>query len=324
MHPLSIVIPAYKASFLDDTLRSIDAQTRREFVVYVGDDASPFDLKAICARWQSHFDLRYTRFEQNLGGRDLVAQWHRCIELSTEPWVWLFGDDDVMHRNGVEALLAAIFEEGSQQELFHFNVDRIDAAGRLLQAEPEFPKWLSSRSFALKRMQFEIASYAPEYAFSRAAFKRSGGFESFPRAWCSDDATWIKLAGTHGIRTITGANVQWRSSGQNISSSHIGDSQPKAEALALFVVWLDAFLLRNPARFDEPEDSEILAAAWSWFFTQFKLLNLHFYPTQAWRLASRLSAVRQWHRGRVMAQMLRSDLESLEANLRWILTKFRA
>ena len=38
---LAIIIPAYKARFLRETLDSILKQNSSEFIVYVGDDASP-------------------------------------------------------------------------------------------------------------------------------------------------------------------------------------------------------------------------------------------------------------------------------------------
>lgn len=44
---IAIVIPAYKCRFLRQTLDSIVVQTCRSFTVYIGDDASPQNLKEI-------------------------------------------------------------------------------------------------------------------------------------------------------------------------------------------------------------------------------------------------------------------------------------
>lgn len=44
---LAIVMPAYKARFLRQALESIAQQTDKRFTVYVGDDASPDDIKEI-------------------------------------------------------------------------------------------------------------------------------------------------------------------------------------------------------------------------------------------------------------------------------------
>ncbi len=54
----------------------------------------------------SKIALVYQRFNTNLGSKDLVAQWERCIAMSKDkPYIWLFSDDDVMEPNFVEALL---------------------------------------------------------------------------------------------------------------------------------------------------------------------------------------------------------------------------
>ena len=47
---IAIVIPAYKCRFLRQTLDSIVVQTCRSFTVYIGDDASPQNLKALDKR----------------------------------------------------------------------------------------------------------------------------------------------------------------------------------------------------------------------------------------------------------------------------------
>lgn len=87
---LAIVIPAYKACFFREVLDSLAKQSRRDFTVYIGDDASPDDLESIVSDYKDQLDIFYFRFEQNWGGRDLVAHWERCIELSDEPLIWLF------------------------------------------------------------------------------------------------------------------------------------------------------------------------------------------------------------------------------------------
>ena len=107
---LAIVIPAYKAEFLEEALASLEAQTDRRFRVYVGDDASPGALEVICDRHRQQLDLSYHRFAENRGRDYLVDQWHRCIGLSSEPWIWLFSDDDVMEPGCVAAFYAALEE----------------------------------------------------------------------------------------------------------------------------------------------------------------------------------------------------------------------
>jgi len=38
---LAIVVPYYKLTFFEETLKSLKSQTNKKFKVYIGDDASP-------------------------------------------------------------------------------------------------------------------------------------------------------------------------------------------------------------------------------------------------------------------------------------------
>ena len=93
---IAIVIPAYKFRFLRQTLDSIVVQTCRSFTVYIGDDASPQNLKEIVSDYADKMNIVYRRFDTNLGGVDLPGHWDRCIALAKEPVVWFFSDDDLM------------------------------------------------------------------------------------------------------------------------------------------------------------------------------------------------------------------------------------
>ena len=100
--PLAIVIPAYKSVFLREVLDSVVSQTRREFRLYIGDDASPEDLADIVREFSGILPINYHRFEKNLGRTSLMNHWERCIRMSRESWVWLFSDNDLMEPNCVE------------------------------------------------------------------------------------------------------------------------------------------------------------------------------------------------------------------------------
>lgn len=55
---LAIVIPAYKGRFLKETLDSIAVQAHKdEFVLYIGDDASPERLDKIVESYQNKVNL---------------------------------------------------------------------------------------------------------------------------------------------------------------------------------------------------------------------------------------------------------------------------
>ena len=108
MKKLAIIIPAYKPRFLRETLDSIAKQNNHDFTVYIGDDASPYQLDTIVDHYKNRFDIIYHRFEQNMGKKDLPGHWERCILLSEEEFIWLFSDDDLMPFDGVARVIQAL------------------------------------------------------------------------------------------------------------------------------------------------------------------------------------------------------------------------
>lgn len=217
MKKLAIVIPAYKPTYFDQTLRSIAAQTSQDFSLYIGDDKSPYDLSTIVERYAGIIDIHYTRFDQNLGGHDLVAQWERCIDLTQgEPWLWLFSDDDIMEPNCVENALSAI-EKGENKDLYRFNVDVIDSNNNTIR-KVTYPPHIDCEDFYKNRIAGNYNCFVVEYVFNRDSFFEKGRFQNFDLAWGSDTITWLKLSKEKGITTLPQGHVKWRASGENITT----------------------------------------------------------------------------------------------------------
>jgi glycosyltransferase involved in cell wall biosynthesis len=240
---LAIVIPAYKTNYLNETLESIANQTCQDFTLYIGDDASPFEVLSIVRKFEDRIRIVYRRFTENLGGRDLAGQWNRCLDLAgDEEWLWLFSDDDIMQPNCVDLFYQTISND-DKSALLHFSVRIVDKTGEQLVAEVPFPESQSALDFYRKRMRGEIYSFAVEYIFRKALYNSKSKFESFDLAWNSDDATWIKFAEESRIRTINGASVQWRLSDSNISSmtGNVDLVKRKIEASVTFLRWSDNF-----------------------------------------------------------------------------------
>ncbi len=248
---VAIIIPAYKDAFLRETLESISKQSCKDFIVYIGDDCSPYSLYDIVQTYADKINIVYHRFEENMGGKDLVGQWTRCVALSKdEPLIWFFSDDDVMPSDGVERIKQAAQTRDINNCFFRFPLEVIDAKGRVLIKSRPMEDTISAFQFMLEKLDGKIDSAACEYVFSRTIYNETGGFVNFPIAWCSDDASWIKFAEATGITTLKGKPVGWRNvEGANISNSSRYNTL-KAEATALFIDWLHQFYgkrLNNPA-----------------------------------------------------------------------------
>lgn len=234
---LAIVIPAYKAKFLSETLDSIAAQIDQRFCVYIGDDCSPEKIGDIVSQYKGRFNYVYQRFDTNLGGADLVAQWERCIAMTQgEEWIWLFSDDDYMDKECVAAFYRELNRNRHQVDLYRFDVRILN---RDVYAEQsDFPVLTDSVYLYKNKMSGKCPCFAVEYIFSRRIYQQQGGFQNFDLAWNSDVATWIKF-GTNGIVTIKGPVVTWRASGDNITTDvSNGVNARKWKATVSFLVWV--------------------------------------------------------------------------------------
>lgn len=238
VNKLAIVIPAFKSQFLDQSLRSIANQTCKKFTLYIGDDASPYDLKSTIETYKSEIHIIYNRFERNLGGNSLTKHWDRCIKLSTyEEYIWLFSDDDIMPDDAVERFYKYI-KINPGCEVFRFNMQFINETNKEIRVATNHPFLESSTNFLRRRLSFSTLSAACEFIFSREIYLKNGGFVDFPMAWCSDDATWALLARENGILTMPGKPVLMRmSSGLNISTDS-SKNKLKFKAILLFIKWL--------------------------------------------------------------------------------------
>lgn len=239
-HLLAIIIPAYKGEHLRQCLESFAAQPCRDFALYVFDDASPDNIEGIVDDFIDRLPLTYQRFEINLGGTSLVAQWARCVALTSEPWIWLFGDDDEIEFGCVEHLLEALREPSCSQEILRFDNLRIGGAGEILGVSPLHPEEENFRDLLAAYFSNETKRVwaAPDHVFSRSVYLELGGFVEFPCALYSDYATWALFASKAGIRTLRGPRVRLRKHKGSISSNWEKHLRDYILAGAAFVRWI--------------------------------------------------------------------------------------
>ncbi len=234
---LAVLIPAYKAAFFEKTLASLAAQTDRDFRVYVGDDCSPEDLAALIDRFRPQLDIRYTRFPTNLGSRDLVGQWTRCMMLlADEDWVWFFSDDDLASPGCVAAWRRR--QAATTGDVYRFNTCTIDAADREIGPTVGGPDHESAVSMAFHLLHGRRGNSMPDHVFSRAVYERQGGFVSTAFAQAADWATSILFSQRTGMHIVQDGLVQWRLAGSNVSSTV---SKKRAQTMRghyQFIAWL--------------------------------------------------------------------------------------
>ena len=233
---LCIVVPAFRATYLREALASIAAQTDTQITCHVFDDAGESGVARVCAEFPA---FNYTRFDENLGGKSLVAQWNRCLAQVRGPWVWLFSDDDVMAPNAVQAFKVAR-QRQPECAVFQFALEMVSADLQRVFWSSMPPALESSSDFLGARLAQRRLSCLPEHVFHLPTLRAlNGGFVSLPLAWNADDATWALLGQAHGIGGIQEAKVLWRQSAQNISNAaHL--NWEKLAADVEYLHWLAA------------------------------------------------------------------------------------
>lgn len=243
MKNLAIIIPAYKIDFFEAVLSSFVQQTCNDFTLYIGEDCSKDNFKDLIDRYSDLLDIVYQRFDENLGGHDLVAQWSRCIQLTqNEPWLWLFSDDDILGPRCVECFFDTISKDNDFFDIYHFDVNIIDSEGQVIKKTAAYPPIINSETFYRQKASAQLDSFVVEYIFSRDIYNRTGGFQYFDLAWGSDIATWVKMGVDKGIKTISGDYVYWRKSEKNITPNMDNKMVIRKFAADIeFIHWVNAF-----------------------------------------------------------------------------------
>lgn len=188
--------------------------------------------------------MTYVKYDENYGSYDLVAHWTRCVDMSCEPWVWLFCDDDVMDVTCVEYFYNMLESDAQHFDLYRFDTQVINGQGDLVSETTNHPVIETSMEFCVRRLTGKTASFVTEYIFSRQRYLDTDGFVSLPLAWASDDATWIKFGAISGIKKISGPLVYWRYSGLNITASDARRKE-KLRACVRFLNFIDDSFMKN-------------------------------------------------------------------------------
>ncbi len=218
MPNLAIVIPAYKAKYFGETLSSLANQTNGDFNVYIGDDCSPYDLVTIVNQYTDRLNITYKRFSNNIGAKNIVDQWNRCVQLiKDEQWIWLFSDDDLMDPGCVD-LFYQNLTIYNDKLAFRFNVNRITIKGEIIPGIIDYPVVEHCEDLIYHILTLKGGHGLVDHVYNAKALRARGGFVNTDYAQGADWATSILMALPEGLVNMKEASVYWRMSLSNISS----------------------------------------------------------------------------------------------------------
>ena len=187
----SFVLPAYKGQYLRESIDSILSQDYTDFELTIVDDCSPDHIDEIVAEYNDP-RIAYYRNKENIGGKDLVAQWNHCLTFAKGDYVILATDDDLYEPNFLSTFVPLI-EKYPDVNLFRARILQVDCNNNIKSIDRCYKEFLNEIEFRYYMMH-GIRGGIPHYIFKRKVLVDNGGFVNFPVAWGSDDATAMMMA----------------------------------------------------------------------------------------------------------------------------------
>jgi glycosyltransferase involved in cell wall biosynthesis len=137
----SFILPAWKGKYLSESVSSILAQTYTEFELVIVDDCSPDNLKEIVC---SFHDARisYHRNKENIGGKDLVAQWNHCLQYAHGDYVILATDDDLYETDFLDNF-SKMIDKYPEADLLRSRIVQVTDSGEIIGMDDYYKEHLS-------------------------------------------------------------------------------------------------------------------------------------------------------------------------------------
>jgi len=233
MVKISFIMPAYKAAYIREAIRSIVGQTSCDWELVVVDDCSPENLAAIVEEFKLP-NVRYVRNEENIGGESLVRQWNRSISLASGEWIVLAGDDDVYEPTFAEEVLR-LSGKYPEADLVRARVEQIGERGEHLWDDGMAPEFETEGEFFEDYLEARAFTCIGNYAFRRRALFEAGGFFELPCAFGSDIVTPLLLCG-NGVIGTERMLFKFRQSAIHLSADP-GKLSEKQEAVNRMFEW---------------------------------------------------------------------------------------
>lgn len=234
----SVTVPAYKAGFLRECIKSVLAQTWRDFELIIVNDASPEDLDSIVRSFDDP-RIRYYVNEKNCGAVNVVDNWNRCLEYARGEYIICMGDDDRLRPRCLEEY-AELMEKYPGLDIYHAWTVIIDENSEPSGIQAPRPEYESVYSLIWNRWTCRNQQYIGDFLFRTASLREKGGFYKLPLAWASDDISAVMMAAGKGIANTQSVCFEYRVNRQTISST--GNGEIKIEAIIRERSWYADFV----------------------------------------------------------------------------------
>lgn len=216
MSKVTIAIPAYKSTFLNEAIDSALNQDYQDIELIIVNDKSPNNLDEIINKYNDS-RIRYYINEENLGKKSICLNWNKCLEYATGEYFVLLCDDDILFPNFVSTLLE-LAKRYPYCNVFHGRkVNKHDDG--TLEDSPEWPEFEDGNSFANNNFAKKRLHTVTEFMLRTNYIKKQGGYLIYPAGFYSDTASILLWAQNGGIASSKLPLCMFRFSDEHISSN---------------------------------------------------------------------------------------------------------
>ena len=208
---VSVAIPVYNgAPYLEASLRSVLAQTFRDFELIVVDDRSSDDSVAVarrvCAEAAGSIPWRVLTNRRRQG---LFGNWNHCLGYSQGKYILLFHQDDLLDP-GMLTRAHAAFERSPDLGFVYSGYACVDADGCALPpwARSPFAGRVTGEPF-LRALLQENFVCCPTVVVPRAIYEAIGLFDT-RFAFSADLEMWFRIAASHDVYCCPEVGIHYR------------------------------------------------------------------------------------------------------------------
>lgn len=213
MPKVSVIIPTYnRAHLLPACLKSVLAQSFREFEIIVIDDGSTDNTSEII----SAFPVRYY-YQENQG---VVAALNHGIKSSSSDYITILGSDDMLMKNTLEKVVN-ILDKHPEVGFAYGQMYLMDERGRIFKLEKAPPKHSCIRDGKeeIRDLLLYDNHFPSSVVIRRRCLDEVGVFDPSFRSGCEDVDLLIRLAKRYAVAYIAEPLVRYRCHSQNFSST---------------------------------------------------------------------------------------------------------
>ena len=238
MIKFSIGIPAFKASYLEECIDSVLAQTYTNFELIVVNDASPENIDDIVNQYSDE-RISYYINDKNTGAVNVVDNWNKCLSYADGDYFVLMGDDDMMSPIYLEEFVKLI-DKYPKLDVYHCRSYIIDEHSEINLLTPSWSEKESVLDNIWHRMNSLRVQFISDFIYDRKVLVERGGFYKLPLAWLSDDISSYIAMADKGVAHVNTPIFNYRKSNITISSS--GNPDLKIKAILAAEKWFKSFL----------------------------------------------------------------------------------